>query len=265
MLDICMGLMMQSTILQWRKLGLSRFVGRILGALCASMPSIVSAAAGPDLASLLTQQSAIVASGTLSVQGSMSISGIPFDATLHADTILVTTGSPFGMTTSSVYAAQDTVVVLNFLTRQAYNGNPASAEMSGILPVPLAIDDIRALVKGLPPGDLSGFEFQSPRDNGQLLFRRRDSSTIEFALVDSASRTLRQYQRKGADGRTILNVTFGSFRVVDGVHVPFGVKVTANADAETIQFQFNDVRLTVPSQPLRPLAIPPSFTRLSLR
>lgn len=194
----------------------------------------------------------------------MTISGVPFDATLNTDTLLVNTGSPFGMKTSSVYARTDTFVVLNYLTRQVIDGNPASDKVAGMLPIPLGIDDIRSLVRGIPPGDLTAFELLTTRQDGQLLFRRRDSLHVEFALVDSASKTIRQYQRKQIDGRTILNVTYGSYREVDGIMVPYGVNVTANDEEQKIQFRFDDVRLTAPSAPLRPLAIPSSFSRVTL-
>ncbi len=234
-----------------------------LALVCVSSASL-PAATEPALGSLLNPRQAMRATGTVSVQGAMSISGVPFDATLHSDTIVVNTGSPFGMKTSSVYARADTFVVLNYLTRQAIDGDPQSDKLSGMLPIPLGINDIRSLVRGVPPGDLASFVFQARRQDGSLLFRRRDTATVEFALVDSVSRTLRQYQRKEAGGRTLLNVTYGSYRSSGDVMVPYGVDVTANDEAQKVQFRFDDVQLVAPTEPLRPLPIPSSFTRVTL-
>ena len=218
-----------------------------------------------SLDSLLSPRVTMSASGTLSVQGPMTLSGVPFDAALHADTMVVSTGSPLGMKTSSVYARRDTFVVLNYLTRQAYDGDPRSPAAAGMIPIPLGLDDIRCLVRGVPPGDLDGFEEVNARTDGQVLYRRRDTATVEFALVDTTMRTMRQYQRKRSDGSTVLNVTYGSFRSVDGVMVPFGVSVAANDDQQKMQFRFDDVRLSLPSTPMRPLSVPSSFTRTTLR
>ncbi len=234
-----------------------------MGLLSASLAATCRAA-DVSLQSLLSPRRTMTATGTVSLQGAMTISGVPFDAALNTDTLLVNTGSPFGMRTSSVYARTDTFVVLNYLTRQGIDGNPASEKVAAMLPIPLGINDIRSLVRGIPPGDLASFELQTTRQDGQLLFRRRDSLHVEFALVDTASKTIRQYQRKQIDGRTILNVTYGSYREVDGVMVPYGVNVTANDDEQKIQFRFDEVRLTAPAAPLRPLAIPSSFSRVTL-
>jgi len=228
------------------------------------LASTTVAATDPSLASLLLPRQAMTATGTVSVQGPMSISGVPFDATLHADTIMVNTGSPFGMKTSSVYARADTFVVLNYLTRQAIDGDPGSDKLTGMLPIPLGINDIRSLIRGIPPGDLADFELQTSRKDGGLLFRRRDTAGVEFVLVDTATRTLRQYQRKEAGGRTLLNVTYGTYRSSGGVMVPYGVDVTANDDSQKVQFRFDEVRLLAPAEPIRPLPIPTSFTRVTL-
>lgn len=226
--------------------------------------AVLTAATDPVLSTLLVPRQAMTATGTVSVQGPMNISGVPFDAALHSDTIVVNTGSPFGMKTSSVYARADSFVVLNFLTRQAIDGDPHSEKLAGLLPIPLGIDDIRHLVRGVPPGDLSAFVLQTRRQDGSYLFRRRDTAIVEFALIDTATRTLRQYQRKEAGGKTLLNVTYGSYRVTDGVMVPYGVDVTANDEAQKVQFRFDDVRLLAPTEPMRPLRIPASFTRVTL-
>lgn len=258
------GVSVQTTtiIVPWRRLAAGKLIAAMV-LLCGVVPTSCLAA-DVSLLSFLSPRRTMTATGTVSLQGAMTISGVPFDATLNTDTLLVNTGSPFGMKTSSVYARTDTFVVLNYLTRQVIDGNPASDKVAGMLPIPLGIDDIRSLVRGIPPGDLTAFELLTTRQDGQLLFRRRDSLHVEFALVDSASKTIRQYQRKQIDGRTILNVTYGSYREVDGIMVPYGVNVTANDEEQKIQFRFDDVRLTAPSAPLRPLAIPSSFSRVTL-
>lgn len=258
------GMTMQTTTIQ--RLWYRRATGLLISTmwLLTISPAATCLAANVSLESLLSPRRTMTASGTISLQGAMTISGVPFDAALNTDTLLVNTGSPFGMRTSSVYARTDTFVVLNYLTRQGIDGNPASEKVAAMLPIPLGLDDIRSLVRGIPPGDLSAFELQTARQDGQLLFRRRDSLHVEFALVDTASKTIRQYQRKQIDGRTLLNVTYGSYREVDGTMVPYGVNVTANDDEQKIQFRFDEVRLTAPAAPLRLLAIPSSFSRVTL-
>ncbi|MEY3385688.1 MAG: hypothetical protein RIR53_499 [Bacteroidota bacterium] len=239
--------------------GLAFFIAAI------AAPMMLRSSDGSSLDSMLSRRNSLRASGTFSVQGPMTLSGVPFDAILHADTMVVTTGSPFGMRTASVFANRDTFVVLNFLTRQAYDGHPSSGEVASLLPIPLGIEDIRSLVGGMPPGDLNGYEIVTKRDDGQVLFRRRDTATVEFVLVDPSMQSLRQYQRKRIDGTTLLNVTYGSFKDVDGVMIPFGVSVSANDEAQKMQFRFDEVRLAGPIEPLRPLTVPSSFSRSSFR
>jgi hypothetical protein len=263
MLDILQLMITQSTV--FRRLSAQAAAALLLLAVASLLRVPLRADDRASLDSILAPRISMSASGTLSVQGQMTLSGVPFDALLHADTMVVSTGSPLGMKTSSVYARRDTFVVLNYLTRQAFEGDPNSPAATGMIPIPLGLDDIRCLVRGVPPGDLDGFEFLNARTDGQVLYRRRDTATVEFVLIDTVTRTMRQYQRKRSDGFTVLNVTYGSFKNVDGVMVPFGVSVAANDDQQKIQFRFDDVRLSLPSTPMRPLSVPSSFTRTTLR
>lgn len=199
--------------------------------------------------------------GTISLDGEMTIGNLPFVAQTSGDTISVTVQGPFGMMAGVMYATADTFVVVNYLSREVLIGHPDSKSVASASPIPLTLSDIRAFMRGSLPGDPARFQLGAPRSDGKVLFVARDSSTTEFALIDTAASILAQYQRKNRQGATLLNLVLGDVREVSSVNIAYAVDVDLNDKAQAVRFRFDAVAPSLATATLAMPEVPSSFTR----
>lgn len=199
--------------------------------------------------------------GTMSLEGTMTIGNLPFVARVQRDTVVVTVQAPFGMTAGTVYVTPDTFIVVNYLSREALVGHPDSRAVAAVSPIPLNLSDVRAFLRGSLPGNLSRFQQGSQRNDGKLLYVARDTASTEFALIDTASSTIAQYQRKSRSGATLLNMVLGDVRSIESSHVPYAIDVDIDDKVQSVRFRFDVVEPRIQSAVLAVPDIPPSFTR----
>ncbi len=203
--------------------------------------------------------------GTISTEGSQSLSGMPFRATLSDDTLDLVMSGPFGITAARIHAEPDTFMAANYLLREAHDGSPTSPDLTRSMPVPLTIADLRLLMRGRVPGDVSRFSFVEDRPDGTLLFVSRDSTTAEYVLVDTVTNVLRQYQRKKIGAGVVINITMSDVRETHGVYIPYAIDVTFDDKKETARFRYTSVVFQDKATALPRFAIPPSFKRTTYR
>lgn len=199
--------------------------------------------------------------GTLSLDGQMTIGNLPFSAQTSGDTISVTVQGPFGMMAGVMYATADTFVVVNYLSREVLVGHPDAKSVASVSPIPLTLTDIRAFMRGSLPGDLDRFQRGAPRSDTKVLFVSRDSSTTEYALVDTMASILTQYQRKDRQGATLLNLVLGDIRAVASVNVAYAVDVDLNDKTQAVRFRFDAVAPSITTAAIAMPEVPSSFTR----
>ncbi len=205
--------------------------------------------------------SASTIQGTLSLEGTMTIGNVPFVARLRNDTIVVTIAAPFGMTAGTLYVTADTFVVVNYLSREVLVGHPEAEAIAASSPIPLKVGDVRAFLRGTIPGDLSRFRRGAQRSDSKVLFVARDTSSTEFVLVDTATSTLSQYQRKNQKGSTQLNLVLGDLRIVDSLSVAHAIDVDLDDRTQAVRFRFESVESVADSSAMRIPEVPSSFTR----
>lgn len=199
--------------------------------------------------------------GTMSLEGTMTIGNLPFVAQIHHDTLVVTVQAPFGMTAGTVYVTPDTFVVVNYLSREALVGHPDSKTVAAVSPIPLNMSDVRAFMRGSLPGNLSRFQQGLQRADGKMLYVARDTSSTEFALIDTATSTIAQYQRKSRAGVTLLNMVLGDIRAVEASRVPHAIDVDINDKVQSVRFRFDAVEPRIATTTLAMPDVPTSFTR----
>jgi uncharacterized protein YwbE len=211
----------------------------------------------------------------LYIEGTMTVStpstgfeqGASFTAAVRGDTVLMTALGPFGIVVARVYAQPDSFLVVNYLQQNAVDGDPRSSKVNDLLPIPLGLNDILSIVKCLPPGLPAEYTVSEPRNDGSTLFLRKDSATIEFALIDSVQRVIKQYQRKNVDGTTVLNVQYGDVKHIEGdsCSVPHKIKIRVRDGEHEVDLEYETVTTDVPRIAESKLAVPRSYKRISLR
>lgn len=209
------------------------------------------------------------------IEGTMTVStpstgfeqGASFTAAVRGDTVLMTALGPFGIVVARVYAQPDSFLVVNYLQQNAVDGDPRSSKVNDLLPIPLGLNDILAIVKCLPPGLPAHYTVAEPRNDGSALFLRKDSTSIEFALIDSVQRVIKQYQRKNIDGSTVLNVQYGDVKQIQGDvgSVPHRIKIRVRDGEHEIDLAYESVTADASRISESKLSVPRSYKRISLR
>lgn len=209
---------------------------------------------------------------TMSVTGTMSATGVPqavarlpFNAVVVGRDSMMIAMTPFGMTAAKLFATQDSFVFVDYLQRQVIDGRPTSSELAGALPFPLSVSDLTSLIRGEVPGDIGRFREVSVRQDGSVVFGADYRDGREFVLIDTATATLRQYQKKRTDGVIDLNVTFDEVKRFNDVPVAMAVDVTVNDRRQTMSFRLSEVSVNGPMPQRLRFDVPSGFSRKSFR
>gem|GEM_PF-561555 len=206
--------------------------------------------------------------GTMNVQTPSTgfDQSVSFTAVVRTDTVVFTAMGPIGIVVARVYAQPDSFLVVNYLQQTAFDGDPRSARVNDLLPIPIGLNDILSIVRCMPPGMPKDYTIESKRDDGASLYMRKDTSMVEYALIDSIQRVIRQFQRKRADGSPILNVQYGDIKPIDGnANVPHVIRIRVNDGEHDVKLEYDEVTTVLPKNASSKLQVPRSFTRTSLR
>ncbi|MEY2719982.1 MAG: hypothetical protein RLZZ273_1348 [Bacteroidota bacterium] len=208
------------------------------------------------------------------IEGSMNVKtpstgldqSISFTAVVRTDTVLFTAMGPFGIVVARVYAQPDSFLVVNYLKQSAIDGDPRSTKVNDLLPIPVRLNDILAIVRCVPPGMPSDYVVEGARDDGTSLYSRKDSTMVEYALIDSVQRVVRQFQRKRLDGSPMLNVQYADVKPInDAVNVPHTIRLRVNDGEHDVTLEYDEVSTVLPKSASSKLQVPRSYTRTSLR
>ncbi len=228
-----------------------------------SAPPIAAPNVDPILAVLGNRVRTMTADGTLTASGKQQMQGIPFHVDMDSSgAFLLTMGGPFGITSARMYARPDSFLMVNYLLQEVWHGDPQAPQLRTATHLPIPASDLMALMRGRIPGDPSRFSRLEYRQTG-LLFACRDTSGVEYVLVDSAAGVVRQYQRKDNTGTLLLDVAFQDVRRVDDVDVPHRIVVTANRQEQTATVMLTSVSINQPLPKPLDIVVPPSFERRS--
>lgn len=208
------------------------------------------------------------------IEGSMNVQtpstgfdqSISFTAVVRTDTVLFTAMGPFGIVVARVYAQPDSFLVVNYLQQSAIDGDPRSTKVNDLLPIPVRLNDILAIVRCVPPGMPKEYVAEGPSDDGTSLYSRKDTAMVEYALIDSVQRVMRQFQRKRLDGSPMLNVQYADVKPInDAANVPHTIRVRVNDGEHDVTLEYDEVSTVIPKNSTSKLQVPRSYTRTSLR
>ncbi len=234
----------------------------------ATVTREVSASTAPvfDLQRLSSDLRTMSVTGTVSATGvPQAVARLPFNAVVAGRDSMMIAMTPFGLTAAKLFATQDSFVFVDYLQRQVMDGRPSSPELAGALPFPLSVSDLTSLIRGEVPGDIGRFREMSVRQDGSVVFGADYRDGREFVLIDTATATLRQYQKKRADGVMDLNVTFDDVKRFNDVPVAMAVDVTVNDRRQTMSFRLSEVTVNGPIPQRLSFDVPSGFSRKSFR
>lgn len=227
--------------------------------------------AAPDLLGSIGMASRTIRlEGTLTTTGqpTINLSGAPFWAIIDTtDRMLLNMGGPFGMTAGRMVVDTQQFVMVNYLVQEVWDGDPDADEIKAQMHLPVTPTDLLALLRGRVPGNVERFSIGPARNDGRVLFQAQhpQDGLAEYALIDSTTKTLVQYQLKGAKGVVHLDVRLNDYQVHDGERIPHRVTVATKKRSQTATIEITDVELDIPITAPLDVDVPSSFTRRTLR
>ena len=192
---------------------------------------------------------------SMKCQGSISIetpelaqSG-SFNLTLQKpDSILVNLQGPFGIKVGSVLVTRSDFLFYNSFANKLITGSTKKDNLSRIFHIQIEFDDLINLFAGgmffdddqHPPDD-TRFE------NGQWIFFYADRSSKRQYWIDPISLTIKRIQFLDQNGTITLEQTFSNFEDVQGMEMPFLIRVVQPKTQQVLSLSYSDVLLNVES------------------
>ena len=158
------------------------------------------------------------------------------------DTLNSTINGPFGITVAKMVSTLDTLMVYSILENKVYNGKPDQQSLYKATNINLGFNDlINILITEIPNGFV-GFEyFQANKDGNEVLNRIDKDRGLEFIVLDKSNNSLVQYQYKGNDGQTKLNVMYGDYKIIDGMNFANSIEIQLPIQDSKIKMNFNEI------------------------
>ena len=158
------------------------------------------------------------------------------------DTLNSSINGPFGITVAKMVSTIDTVLVYSILENKVYNGKPDQQSLFKATNINLGFNDlINILITEIPNG-FGGFEyFQANKDGNEVLRRIDKDRGLEFIVLDKSNNSLVQYQYKGNDGQTKLNVMYGDYKIIDGMNFANSIEIQLPIQDSKIKMNFNEI------------------------
>ena len=161
------------------------------------------------------------------------------------DSLSMEISGPFGISVARLFAEKDYFLFHDMLQGRAIEGIPTQQQLSEITFMPLSFDDYASLFRAEPPGDPLSFTLvDSYSDSTRFLYKRLSSAqTVEFILCSKENGTIKEYQRKNAEGTVELSMIYDKYSEINGVFMP-GI-VTLSAPSRELQLTITSDNISV--------------------
>ncbi len=180
------------------------------------------------------------------------------------DSLSMEISGPFGISVARLFADKEYFLFHDMLQGRAIEGIPSQEQLSEVTFMPLSFDDYASLLRAEPPGDPLTFTLvESYSDTSKLLYKRMSTTnTTEFILCSKSNGTIKEYQRKKADGTIELAMIYDKYSLIEGIDMPGtvtlsapsrGIQMTVTAESLKVNGMLSAMKFTLPASitPLR--------------
>ncbi|MGB2867912.1 MAG: DUF4292 domain-containing protein [Bacteroidota bacterium] len=201
--------------------------------------------------------------GRISVENPSIAQSASFALVLRKpDSILLNIEGPFGLKVGAALLTRQEFLFYNSLQNQLVSGSTNAANLSRILRINIAFDDVFNLFTGgiFLPDDMRAPDETRVEDDQFVLLYRLTSGTRQY-WIDPVSLMIRKIQSLDASGKLTLEQTFSDFQTVDGVTVPFRIRVLQPRERQRVALSYSDI--AVNANPLQfPFSYPDNAQRV---
>ena len=181
------------------------------------------------------------------------------------DSLSMEISGPFGISVARLFADKQYFLFHDMLQGRAIEGIPSQEQLSEVTFMPLSFDDYASLLRAEPPGDPLTFTLvETYSDTSKLLFKRMTTPNItEFILCSKSNGTIKEYQRKNADGTIELAMIYDKYNHIQGVDMPGTVTLSAPSRGIQLTVTTESVKINGSLSPMR-FSLPSSITPLRM-
>lgn len=166
------------------------------------------------------------------------------------DSILVNIQGPFGFKVGSALLTRQGFLFYNSLQNQLISGSTSSANLNRILRVNIGFDDVLNLFTG---GIFLADDLHDPDESRieeeQFVLSYKVPEGRRKYWIDPTSLMIRKIQYLDAQGKLTLEQSFSNFQTVEGVTIPFQIKVIQPRERQLVALSYSDV--SVNTEPMQ--------------
>lgn len=163
---------------------------------------------------------------------------------IKPDSLLVNVEGPFGLDLGSALITRTSFTFYNSLQNQLLTGPTDPATLSRIFRVRLTFDDVLTLFTG---GAFLQDDRRTPdrveQDDDAYLLTFQDPGSTRRYWVAAGDFRITRAEQASPDGNPLAEQRFSDFHAVDGVTLPFRVRVTMQRERRMVSIAYSNLTI----------------------
>jgi outer membrane lipoprotein-sorting protein len=160
------------------------------------------------------------------------------------DSILINLEGPFGIKIGWALVTRNEFLFYNSFENKLITGSSSTENLNRILHVQLDFDDLLNFFTG---GTFFEEDIRTPDDtyieDEQYVFTYKSINSNRLYWIDPSTLVIRKVQHLNLNGKLIFEQTFSNFQIVDGVDVPYNIRVFQPKNQQMVALAYSDIVL----------------------
>jgi outer membrane lipoprotein-sorting protein len=162
------------------------------------------------------------------------------------DSVLINLQGPFGIKVGSALVTRTGFSFYNSLENKLITGSASIENLNRILHVQLSFDDLLNIFSG---GGFLDDDLHSPDEtrieNGQFIFVYTSQNSSRRYWIEPTSLNIQRIQFLDRSGKLTLEQTFNDFENVDGIAMPYAIRITHPKTQQMLTLKYSEIMVNV--------------------
>jgi len=162
------------------------------------------------------------------------------------DSVLINLQGPFGIKVGSALVTRSGFSFYNSLENKLITGSASIENLNRILHVQLSFDDLLNIFAG---GGFLDDDLRSPDttyiEEGQYVFIYTSRNSSRRYWIEPTSLYIQKIQFLDRGGKITLEQTFNDFEKVDGIPMPFAIRIAQPKTQQMLTLKYSDIMVNV--------------------
>jgi outer membrane lipoprotein-sorting protein len=162
------------------------------------------------------------------------------------DSVLINLQGPFGIKVGSALVTRTGFSFYNSLENQLITGSTSVENLNRILHVQLSFDDLMNIFAG---GGFLDDDLRSPDEtrieDDQFLFVYTSHNSSRLYWIEPTSLNIQKIQFLDRNGKLTLEQIFNDFENVDGIAMPYAIRITQPKMEQMLTLKYSDILVNV--------------------